>query len=294
MSIRIGANPIGWSNDDMLELGGNIPLEQCLTEAKAAGFEGMELGNKFPRDAAKLKPILDAHGLDLVSGWYSCELLNRDADAEMAAMRPHLDLLKAMGCKVVIVAETSNAIHGDRSRPLSERPVLESDRWEAFGARMTELAEKTLNEGLRLVYHHHMGTIVQSFEDINAFMAATGDAVHLLFDTGHARWGGSEPAAIASMHKARISHIHCKDLRGDVAARAASENMSFLDAVVEGVYTVPGDGGIDFVSALKPLAGYSGWVVVEAEQDPEKAHPATYAKMGYDNLSRYLREAGLM
>lgn len=293
MSIRIGANPIGWSNDDMLELGGNIPLEQCLSEAKAAGFEGMELGNKFPRQAAKLKPILDAHGLDLVSGWYSTELLQRSVDAEMKAIRPHLDLLKAMNCKVVIVAETSNAIHGNRAVPLAKRPVLESHRWEEFGARMTELANRTLAEGLRLVYHHHMGTIVQSFEDINAFMAATGDAVHLLFDTGHARWGGADPATVASLHRARISHVHCKDVREEVASRAARENMSFLDAVVEGVYTVPGDGGIDYVSALKPLKGYSGWVVVEAEQDPEKANPAKYAKMGYDNLSRYLREAGL-
>ncbi len=293
MSIRIGANPIGWSNDDMLELGGHIPLEQCLSEAKAVGFEGMELGNKFPRQAAKLKPILGAHGLDLVSGWYSTELLERSVDAEMAAIRPHLDLLKAMDCKVVIVAETSNAIHGDRAIPLGQRPVLESHRWEEFGAKMTELAERTLAEGLRLVYHHHMGTVVQSSQDIDAFMAATRDPVHLLFDTGHARWGGSDPAAVAALHRARISHIHCKDVRGAVMTRAKSQNLSFLDAVVEGVYTVPGDGGVDFVSALKPLAGYSGWVVVEAEQDPEKANPATYAKMGYDNLSLYLREAGL-
>jgi inosose dehydratase len=294
MTIRIGANPIGWSNDDMRELGGDTPLEVCLAEAKEAGFEGMELGHKFPREADALRRALEPYGLACVSGWYSAELLRRDADAEMRALRPHLDLLKAMGCAVLILAETSNAIHGDRAVPLSRRPVLRAEEWKPFGRRLTELGERTLAEGVRLVYHHHMGTIVQSADDIAALMASTGEAVHLLLDTGHAVWGGADPADLARRYRSRISHVHTKDVRKAVLEEARRKDWSFLDAVVAGVYTVPGDGMIDFTAVLSELQGYAGWVVVEAEQDPAKAHPLTYAKRGYAHVRRCLDEAGLL
>lgn len=293
MTIRIGANPIGWSNDDLRELGGDIPLEQCLSEAKAAGFEGMELGHKFPREAAALQAVLARHRLDLVSGWYSAELLRRDAAAESAAMQPHLDLLKALGAKVAIVAETSNATHGDRAAPLSERPVLAAADWAEYGRRLTLLADHVRIAGLQLVYHHHMGTIVQSEADIAALMAHTGPAVQLLLDTGHATWGGADPAALARRWRDRIGHIHTKDVRQAVMEKARAEDWSFLDSVVAGVYTVPGDGMVDFVSVLRELPAYTGWIVVEAEQDPDKAPPAHYAKMGYENLIRFLDESGL-
>ncbi|SEC41510.1 2-keto-myo-inositol dehydratase [Rhizobiales bacterium GAS188] len=291
--IRIGANPIGWSNDDMVELGGHIPLEQCLTEAKQAGFVGMELGNKFPRDAAKLKPILDAHGLALVSGWYSTFLIERDADAEFASAQAHAGLLKAMGCTVLIAAECTRTVHGDKTKALAERPVMSDAEWRRFATGLTAFAEKLDRLGLTLVYHHHMGTVVQTGAEIDRLMAETGNAVKLLLDTGHATWGGADPAALARRYRDRIAHVHTKDVRRDVMARADAENWSFLKSVVEGVYTVPGDGMIDFVSAFRELKGYSGWVVVEAEQDPEKADPATYAKMGCDNVRRFLKEAGL-
>jgi inosose dehydratase len=294
MAVRIGANPIGWSNDDLRSLGGATPLETCLAEAKEAGFEGMELGHKFPREPEPLKAVLSRFGLDLVSGWHSGELLRRSPEEETRAMRPHLDLLKAMGCNVLILAETSNAIHGDRSKPLDKRPVMRPGEWEEFGRRMTAVGDATLREGLRLVYHHHMGTIVQSGADIDAFMGATGPSVHLLLDTGHATFAGADPAALARRHRERISHFHAKDVRADVMARAKAERLSFLDAVIAGVFTVPGDGCVDYPAVLRELPGYSGWAVVEAEQDPEKAHPLTYAKMGYASLRRYLAEAGLV
>ncbi|HEX8167542.1 MAG TPA: myo-inosose-2 dehydratase [Beijerinckiaceae bacterium] len=294
MAVRIGVNPIGWSNDDLRSLGGETPLETCLAEAREAGFEGMELGHKFPREAEALKAVLERFGLDLVSGWYSAELLRRSPDEEMRALRPHLDLLKAMGCQVLILAETSNAIHGDRAIPLGERPVLAPGEWEEFGRRVTTVGDATLAEGLRLVYHHHMGTVVQSEADIDAFMAATGPSVHLLLDTGHAAFAGADPARLARRHRARISHFHAKDVRPVVTARAARERLSFLDAVIAGAFTVPGDGSVDYPAVLRELPGYAGWAVVEAEQDPENAHPLTYARMGYANLRRYLREAGLL
>jgi inosose dehydratase len=292
--IRIGANPIGWSNDDLRELGGATPLETCLAEAKEAGFEGMELGHKFPREPDALKKALAPFGLACVSGWYSAELLARSPDDEMEALRPHLDLLKAMGSDVLVFAETSNAVHGDRSKPVSSRPVLKPGDWPEFGRRVTQVAERTLAEGVRLVYHHHMGTIVESQADIDAFMKATGEAAHLLLDTGHATWGGADPAALARRYRGRIGHVHAKDVRREVMERSKAQDWSFLDAVIAGVYTVPGDGMVDFVSVFRELDGYSGWVVVEAEQDPAKAHPLTYAKLGYRNLERFLAEAGLL
>lgn len=291
-TIRIGANPIGWSNDDMRELGGETPLAVCLAEAREAGFEGMELGHKFPREAEALRAALAPFGMACVSGWYSAELLRRSPREELAALRPHLDLLKAMGADVLVFAETSNAIHGDRGAPLSRRPVLEAGAWAEFGARMTDVAEATAAEGVRLVYHHHMGTVVQSADDIHALMEATGPAVHLLLDTGHATWGGADPAALAARYKDRIAHVHTKDVRRDVMEAARAGDWSFLDAVLAGVYTVPGDGMVDFAAVFQALAGYSGWVVVEAEQDPAKAHPLTYAKMGHAHLVRTLTQTG--
>ena len=294
MAVRIGANPIGWSNDDMRELGGATPLEVCLAEAREAGFEGMELGHKFPREPQALREVLGRFGLALVSGWYSAELLRRNADEEMRHLRPHLDLLKALGCNVLVFAETSNAIHGDPSMLLAERPVLAASDWEQFGARMTDVADRTLAEGVRLVYHHHMGTVVESAQEIDALMAATGPSVRLLLDTGHATFAGADPAALARRHRARISHVHTKDVRADVIVAARARRLSFLDAVISGVFTVPGDGCVDYPAVFRELPGYSGWVVVEAEQDPAKAHPLTYAKLGYSNLRGYLTDAGLL
>ncbi len=298
MPIRIGANPIGWSNDDLQEIGGKTPLETCLAEAREAGFEGMELGNKFPRQADALKAALAPFGLACVGGWHSVELLQRSAKEEFDLARPHRDLLKTMGTDVFIVAETSNAIHGDRAVPLSKRPVMAEGDWGPYGAKMTELAERLAAEGLRLCYHHHMGTIVQSEADIAAFMEATRPPVNLLLDTGHATWGGADPAALAERYRARISHVHCKDVRPAMQARVDREDWSFLDAILGkgselGIYTVPGDGAVDYVAVFEALPGYSGWLVLEAEQDPEKANPLVYAKKGVAHLRAALREAGL-
>jgi myo-inosose-2 dehydratase len=294
MAVRIGANPIGWSNDDMRELGGATPLDVCLAEAREAGFEGMELGHKFPREPQALREVLGRFGLSLVSGWYSAELVRRDAEEEMRHLRPHLDLLKALGGTVLVFAETSNAIHGDRGKALAERPVLAAADWAQFGERMTQVADRTLAEGVRLVYHHHMGTVVESDAEIDALMASTGPSVHMLLDTGHATFAGADPATLARRYRARISHVHAKDVRTDVMARARRDRMSFLDAVIAGVFTVPGDGCVDYPGVFRELPGYAGWVVVEAEQDPAQAHPLTYAKLGYRNLRGYLGDAGLL
>ncbi len=294
MSVRLGTNPIGWSNDDLRELGGETPLETCLAEARLAGFDGIELGHKFPRDALTLRPILDRHGLALVSGWYSCALLERDAAAELAAMSAHMTLLRDMGCTVLILAETSNAIHGDRATPLSRRPVLDEQRWPVFARRLNDLADVAAASGLTVSYHHHMGTIVQSEADIDRLMDLTGPSLTLLLDTGHATFAGADPVALARRYRDRITHVHCKDVRSAVLAEVRHADRSFLDSVVDGVFTVPGDGMVDFAGVLAELPGYAGWLVVEAEQDPVKANPLTYARLGHRELARCATRAGLL
>jgi myo-inosose-2 dehydratase len=293
--VRFGVNPIGWTNDDLLELGGDTPLETCLAEARAAGYAGIELGRKFPRRTAELRPILDRHGLALVSGWYSARLRDRPAKVELAEAEAHLELLAAMGCGVVIVAETTGAVHRDRGAALSRRPRLADGDWDRFGEALTEMAEATAARGLRLAYHHHMGTVVETEAEVDRLMAVTGAAVGLLLDTGHLTYAGADVAGVARRHGRRIVHVHAKDVRPAVLADARRRDRSFLDAVVAGVFTVPGDGCVDY-GALLPIlrdAGYAGWLVVEAEQDPAVAHPLTYATLGFANLTRTATAAGL-
>ena len=294
MAITLGINPITWTNDDMPELGGDIPLEQCLSETHEAGFCGIELGGKFPRDARALRPLLAAHRLALVSGWYSGQLARRSVADEIAAVAQHLDLLAAMGCKVMVFAEGHGSTDGDPSRPLSGRPVLAAAEWPAFCARLDEVAAHLRRGGVRMAFHHHMGTVVQTEDEIDHLMAMTSDDVGLLLDTGHLAFAGGDPAGVARRHGARIVHVHCKDVRANVLGQMLRKDESFLRAVLDGVFTVPGDGAIDFTAVLRELArhDYAGWLVVEAEQDPAKAHPLTYARMGHDNLRRAATAAG--
>jgi inosose dehydratase len=291
MTIRIGTNPIAWSNDDMPELGGDTPLETCLREAAEAGFVGIEKGNKFPTDPKALKDVLGKFGLSFVSGWYSARLRERTPLAEVEAMKPHLDLLVAMGCKVMVFAETSGSTQGDRARPFADRPRMSEAEWRDYPGKITEVARHMKRHGVHLAFHHHMGTVIETKAEIDRLMEATPSEVGLLYDTGHLVFAGEDPEAVARQWAHRIVHVHAKDVRADVLKKAREGKWSFLDSVVAGIYTVPGDGSIDFRRALKPLAdiGYDGWLIVEAEQDPTKAYPLTYARKGY----RHLREIAL-
>jgi inosose dehydratase len=296
MAVKIGINPITWTNDDVPELGGDTPLEVCLSETRMAGYQGTELGGKFPRQSAVLGPILSSYGLELVSGWYDGRILEKEITEEFDAILPHLTLLKDLGARHVVYADTSRGRHGAIFEPISRRPKLSADEWRGYGRKITGLAERMADFGVRMAFHHHMGTFVETDAEIDSLMRATGEVVGLLYDTGHCVFSGGDPKALLERHVGRVVHVHCKDARPEILARARATDMSFMAAVMDGIFTVPGDGMIDYPALLSILArnGYSGWLVVEAEQDPAKAHPLTYARLGYRNLYRLAREAGLV
>lgn len=296
MTIRWGASPIAWANDDMPELGGDTTLDALLTDVKEIGFNGVELGNKFPRDPATLKPIMAGYGLDIVGGWYSSNLLVRDADAEIEAMADHLALLEAMGSSVFILAETSNAVHGDRSARLDTHPQLADDAWVRFGERLDAVATYVNKRGLRFAYHHHLGTVVETDAELRCFFEVTGDNVGLVLDTGHALYGGIDPVTVAHERPERVNHVHCKDVRAARHKAFLADGTSFLDGVVGGMFTTPGDGDYDYAPFMRELAriDYTGWIVIEAEQDPSLADPRTYQQLGLDTLKRLARDVGLV
>lgn len=295
MTIRWGVSPIAWANDDLPELGGETTLDELLGDVKEIGFQGVELGNKFPRDAATLKPIMRSYNLEIIGGWYSSNLLVRDAETEIAAMASHLALLEAMGSSVFVLAETSNAVHGDRSSRLDAHPVLALGDWKRFGERLNSVASQINERGLRFAYHHHLGTVVESASELQLFFDATEDHVGLVLDTGHAICGGIDPVTILRERPERVTHVHCKDIRGDIFEQYKGEGASFLDGVLGGMFTAPGDGDYDFRPFMTALAdtNYSGWIVVEAEQDPSIADPRCYSKLGLDTLKRLARETEL-
>lgn len=295
MTIRVGINPLTWTNDDLPSLGADTPLKQCLREGRKAGFAGFELGNKFPRQSEKLNKVLADHDLALVSGWFSGQLLARSVEEELIAIEDHLQLLKKGGSTVMVYCEVTGAIHGEQGISLMQRPTMTAEQWPEFGERLTQVADYCLSQGVRLAYHHHMGTVVESSDDIDLLMAHTGESLGLLLDTGHITYAGGDAMSVIAKHGARIAHVHTKDVRLSVLADAKNRNLSFLDSVLNGVFTVPGDGDIDYQEifiALREL-NYQGWIVIEAEQDPAIAHPLTYAKLGFNNIQRFAQQAGL-
>jgi inosose dehydratase len=292
--IQLGIAPIGWSNDDLPELGGDISLEQCLREALEAGYAGVEKGGKFPMIPRELKPILEGHGLKLVTGWFSGELRHGTVEREKRRMAGQLQLFLELGAPVLVYAETTGTVQGNIDIPVADRPVMPDEEFKRYGDWLTELAEWLQAEGCPMTFHHHMGTVVETEREVDLLMRHSGEAVGLLLDTGHLTFAGGDVLATTRRHGARINHVHCKDIRHDVLEQHLAERWSFLKGVLEGVFTVPGDGMIDFGPFALLLAeiGYRGWVVVEAEQDPAKANPLEMARIGHTALTKAFSDAG--
>jgi inosose dehydratase len=294
MSIKLGVAPIAWSNDDMPELGGETTLEQCLSEASKAGFTGIESGGKFPKNSKELIPKLEKENLQLCSGWYGATLLKNKPKEEFKLMREQMNLFKDCKSPCMVFAEVTNSVQGDPKTPLSKKPKLSEDEWHLLISRINEISKMMLDENMPLAYHHHMGTVIETEEETRRLIESTSDSVKLLIDTGHMLFAGGNSIKLTEDFMERIIHVHCKDIRKNVLDKSLKNDSTFRQAFLDGAFTVPGDGCIDYKPFLTVLKNknYEGWLVVEAEQDPAKANPFEYAKIGYNYLSKTAKECG--
>ncbi len=294
MKAKLGIAPIAWWNDDLAELSGDISLEGCLAEAREAGFTGMETGRRFPMDADILRPILDQHGMSVCGGWFSGLLLDGDIEAEKDRIAEQVALFKAVNAPCIVYGETAGTIQGDRNAPLATKRKLSEDEIKVYGRKMTAFGEWCAEQGMPISYHHHMAAPIETEEELDLLMKHSGEGLPLLFDAGHMAFAGGDVLRVIDNHQKRISHVHTKDIRQSVVNSLDRSKESFLDAVVKGAFTVPGDGSLDFEEIVKRLAshGYEGWFVVEAEQDPVKNPPLAMAKVGHKELLRVMAAAG--
>ncbi len=295
MSVKIGISPIAWQNDDLPDLTAAYTMEQALKEAQEIGYTGVERGQRMPGDTEGLRAYLDASNIALCGGWCSGASLLNDFATEREAVREQVEQFVALDSPCIVYAECSNTIQTQAGTPVDNRPKLSKDEVLAYAAKITELAKWMADQGMPMAYHHHMGTIIESEDDVNWLMEGSGPEVGLCFDTGHLLFGGGDVMATLNRWGDRVRHVHFKDIRPAVVQDVRENNRSFLDAVIAGAFTVPSDGCIDFqavANALKAM-DYDGWIVVEAEQDPAKAPPYEYSKMGYDHIVDVCGKAGL-
>ncbi|MCG4274694.1 myo-inosose-2 dehydratase [Acetobacter senegalensis] len=293
MKAKLGIAPIAWWNDDLAELSDDVSLEECLRQASEAGFTGMETGRRFPMDMNELGPILKRYGISVCGGWFSGLLLDGDMEAEKDRIRAQMDFFIAARAPCIVYGETARSVQGIRSAPLATKPRLSEEDIRTYGRRMTTFAEWCADEGMPLAYHHHMAAPIETEVELDLLMKHSGKALHLLFDTGHMYFAGGNLLRVIDNHHARISHVHTKDVRKAVIDRLDRSKESFLDAVVKGAFTVPGDGSIDFLPIFERLSSYDyeGWFVVEAEQDPTLNPPLEMARKGHAALMQLMAQA---
>ena len=295
MSVKIGISPIAWQNDDLPDITKDFTMEQALREAREIGYTGVERGQRMPHDTEGLRAYLDGNDIALCGGWCSGNSLNNDFTAECDATRQQVEQFIALNAPCIVYAECSNTVQGMIDVPVNNRPKMDRDDIRAYGTKISELAKWMADQGMPMAYHHHMGSIIESEDDVNWLMDGSSADLHLCFDTGHLLFGGGDVMATLDRWGDRVHHVHYKDIRPAIVRDVRDNNRSFLDAVMAGAFTVPGDGCIDFDAVTRALKAmdYNGWIVVEAEQDPAKAPPYEYSKLGYDNIIAACQAAGL-
>ena len=295
MSVKIGISPIAWQNDDLPDITKDYTMEQALRESREIGYTGVERGQRMPHDTEGLRQYLEANDIALCGGWCSGNSLVNDFAAECDATRQQVEQFIALDAPCIVYAECSNTVQGLQNVPVNNRPKLSRDEIMTYGKKISELAKWMADQGMPMAYHHHMGSIIESEDDVNWLMDGSSHEVNLCFDTGHLLFGGGNVMATLDRWGDRVHHVHYKDIRPHIVRDVRDNNQSFLDAVIAGAFTVPGDGCIDFQEVTHKLKAmdYSGWIVVEAEQDPAKAPPYEYSKLGYDNIVAACNAAGL-
>lgn len=291
LKAKLGIAPIAWWNDDLPELSDDVSLEECLAQASEAGFSGMETGRRFPMDMAVLGPILDRYRISVCGGWFSGELLDGDIEREKDRIAEQMAFFKAAGAPCIVYGETARSVQGKREVPLTQKPVISEAEMAAYGRKMSDFADWCASQGMPISYHHHMAAVVETESELDLFMKHS--SVPLLFDAGHMAFAGGDNLRVIDNHHARITHVHTKDIRKNVINTLDRSSESFLDAVVKGAFTVPGDGDLDFYAIVSALAGhgYEGWFVIEAEQDPKPNPPKEMAITGHKTLMDVMAQA---
>jgi inosose dehydratase len=294
MKAKLGIAPIAWWNDDLAELSDDVSLEECLRHASVAGFTGVETGQRFPMNMEELGPILARYHISVCGGWFSGLLLDGDIEREKDRIRAQMDFFIAAGAPCIVYGETARSIQGARSAPLATKPKLWEAEIKVYGRKMTAFGKWCAEQGMPIAYHHHMAAAIETERELDLLMKHSGEELPLLFDAGHMAFAGGDLLRVIDKHHARISHVHTKDVRIGVIEKLDRKRESFLDAVVKGAFTVPGDGSLDFAAIVRRLAshGYEGWFVVEAEQDPKVSPPLEMAKKGHTELLRVMALAG--
>lgn len=291
--VKLGIAPIGWTNDDMPDLGAENTFQQCVSEMALAGFTGCEVGNKYPKDPVELKKALDLRGMQICNAWFSAFLTTKPYEEVEADFIKHITFLKEMGAKVVGISEQGHSIQGTDLPIFEAKYVMNDEEWDRLCTGLNKLGRVAKDMGIALTFHHHMGTVVQTAAEIDRMMENTDpELFSLLFDSGHLAYCGEDYMAVLKKYAKRIKHVHLKDIRPEVIEKVRAEHLSFLQGVRLGTFTVPGDGAIDFGPIFDVLAenDYEGYVLVEAEQDPAIANPLEYAI----KARKYIREkAGL-
>jgi inosose dehydratase len=292
MKAKLGIAPIAWWNDDLAELSDDVSLEECLRQASTAGFTGMETGRRFPMDMGELGPILLKYGISVCGGWFSGLLLDGDLETEKDRIAAQMAFFKAADAPCIVYGETARSVQGVKSAPLSTKPKLTETETATYGRKMSDFADWCAGQGMPISYHYHMAAAIETEAELDLFMKHS--SVPLLFDAGHMAFAGGDVLRVLDNHHKRITHVHTKDIRREVIDRLDRTRVSFLDAVVQGAFTVPGDGSLDFEAIIRRCAsyGYEGWFVVEAEQDPKVSPPLEMAKKGHKELLRVMAAAG--
>ncbi|ASP19062.1 inosose dehydratase [Antarctobacter heliothermus] len=295
MSVKIGISPIAWQNDDLPDLTADYTMEQALKESREIGYTGVERGQRMPHDTPGLRAYLDEYDIALCGGWCSGNLLVNDVQQEIEAVRQQVEQFVALKSPCIVYAECSNTVQGQIGTPVNNRPKLCRDQVLDYGRKLSEVAKWMQDQGMPMAYHHHMGSIIESEDDVNWLMEGASNEVSLCFDTGHLLFGGGDVMATLDRWADRVHHVHFKDIRPEIVADVRAQDRSFLDAVIAGAFTVPGDGCIDFQAVADKLKvmDYAGWIVVEAEQDPAKAPPYDYSQKGYQHIVQVCAKAGL-
>jgi inosose dehydratase len=292
MEAKLGIAPIAWWNDDLAELSDDVSLEECLRQASVAGFTGMETGRRFPMDMDELGPILKKFNMSVCGGWFSGLLLDGDIEVEKERVAQQLEFFKAANAPCIVYGETARSVQGIKSAPLASKPKLNEADIAVYGRKISDFASWCAKQGMPISYHHHMAAAIETEDELDLLMKHS--TVPLLFDAGHMAFAGGDVLRVLDKHHSRITHVHTKDIRQQVVNGLDRSKESFLDAVVKGAFTVPGDGSLDFEAIVRACAkhGYEGWFVVEAEQDPKVSPPLEMAIKGHKELMRVMKAAG--